>query len=387
MNKKVKPIFFLFIFLFGLFILNGCTKKEVIKERHTPTITTYEVTDVKETSASCSGEIFSDGNMPVKDHGICWSTMPDINFIQDKKSLGGGIGYFQCNIVGLQVDKTYYVWAYVINEAGTWYGNKVEFTTFKGQANLITIPGDNITTSSVQTGGNITYDGGLNIKERGVCWSMNPDPTYYDSKTSEGSGTGLFTSIISGLLANKEYFIRAYAVNDAGIWYGDQQSIFTFGNNIGEQFGGGIIAYIFQPNDPGFVYGETHGFIAPQSDQTFGFWYNGTFSNTGAYRLGLGEGVDNTNDIVLKQGTYSSYAARTCYDFQKDGFDDWWLPTKEELEKLYANKDKIGGFTTNYYWSSSEIDDYNAYTVLFATGFAGPLLKSTSCHVRAIRYF
>jgi uncharacterized repeat protein (TIGR02059 family) len=88
---------------------------------------------------------------------------------------------------------------------------------------------NNITATSASCGGNITSDGGASVIERGVCWSLNADPTTSDSKTVDGNGTGQFTSNITGLIAGSSYHARAYATNAAGTAYGADLSFATSG--------------------------------------------------------------------------------------------------------------------------------------------------------------
>ncbi len=78
-----------------------------------------------------------------------------------------------------------------------------------------------ITASSALTGGNITSDGGATITARGVCWSTNANPTINDHTTTDGTGTGRFSSTITGLIADTTYHVRAYATNSAGTVYGN----------------------------------------------------------------------------------------------------------------------------------------------------------------------
>jgi len=62
-----------------------------------------------------------------------------------------------------------------------------------------------ITGSSAQCGGNIISDGGATVTARGVCWSTGQNPTVSDSKTTNGTGAGSFTSDITGLTASTTY--------------------------------------------------------------------------------------------------------------------------------------------------------------------------------------
>ncbi len=84
-----------------------------------------------------------------------------------------------------------------------------------------------ITYYSAVSGGNVTNSGGLGVTARGVCWSTSQYPTINSSHTSNGSGTGSFSSSITDLSPNTTYYVRAYATNSAGTAYGSQVSFTT----------------------------------------------------------------------------------------------------------------------------------------------------------------
>ncbi|PRY90834.1 FISUMP domain-containing protein [Mongoliibacter ruber] len=84
-----------------------------------------------------------------------------------------------------------------------------------------------ITQITAMTGGFITDDGGSNVIARGVCWSTDQNPTIDDNKTEDGIGVGSFTSQISGLEPNTKYYVRAYAINNAGTGYSSVMSFTT----------------------------------------------------------------------------------------------------------------------------------------------------------------
>ena len=91
-----------------------------------------------------------------------------------------------------------------------------------GLPEVTTLPISNVTTTGASSGGRVKSDVGASITARGVCWSTVTNPTIADAKTSDGTGAGPFTSSIEGLSINKVYYLRAYAINDAGTAYGDQ---------------------------------------------------------------------------------------------------------------------------------------------------------------------
>jgi len=84
-----------------------------------------------------------------------------------------------------------------------------------------------ITANSAISGGNVTSDGGVEVTARGVCWATSANPTVSDAKTTDGTGTGSFTSTIAGLTAETTYYVRAYATNSAGTAYGDEVTFTT----------------------------------------------------------------------------------------------------------------------------------------------------------------
>lgn len=102
--------------------------------------------------------------------------------------------------------------------------------TNSGLPVLTTIAITNITHESASSGGTITSDGGNSILQKGICWSTNPAPdTNRTTKTKDGTGSGNFSSQLTGLVAGTKYYVRAYAFNSKGLAYGNEVS-FTAGN-------------------------------------------------------------------------------------------------------------------------------------------------------------
>jgi hypothetical protein len=95
-----------------------------------------------------------------------------------------------------------------------------------------TTTASSITETTASGGGNVISDGGATVTTRGVCWSISINPTVTNSHTTDGSGTGSFTSSISGLVAGTNYYVRAYATNSVGTAYGNQVTFATIEDEL-----------------------------------------------------------------------------------------------------------------------------------------------------------
>lgn len=195
-----------------------------------PSVITNEITEISQNNAVGGGEVISDGGGSVSARGICWGTNTNPTLSNTHTQDGEGIGEFISNLNTLVQNTTYYVRAYATNNEGTAYGNQVSFNTL-ADPELPTVTTDaatNITQTTANSGGNVTSDGGADVTARGVCWSStNNYPEINDPHTSNGTGTGTFTSLLTDLTPNTLYYVRAYATNNVGVTYGNTQSFMT----------------------------------------------------------------------------------------------------------------------------------------------------------------
>ncbi len=165
---------------------------------------------------------------------------------------------------------------------------------------------------------------------------------------------------------------------------------------IGDAYGGGVIAYILQSGDPGYSATVEHGLIAATGDQDGGtgiVWalagYAGGLVPGGTSR-GIGTGARNTTNIIAQNGAGVTYAAGLARAYTGGGYGDWYLPSQDELNKLYINRLAIGGFAVGEgvrYWSSSESQRGHALAQSFESGDLWSGLKDSSYRVRAVRSF
>jgi uncharacterized protein (TIGR02145 family) len=218
MNCKIKIPRIPVLFLISLpFLIASCKKSSI------PEVLTESVNRIQQTDAYSGGQLTSDGGANVSALGVCWSTSADPT-ISDNKTLDTlALGLFTSHITGLTPKTMYYVKAYATNSEGTGYGDQFSFTTNDlALPTLLTSGIKSLTITSAASGGDISSDGGIPVTDRGVCWNTTGSPTIADSFTSDGSGSGIFKSTMTGLTLNETYHVRAYATNSLGTAYGNE---------------------------------------------------------------------------------------------------------------------------------------------------------------------
>lgn len=218
-----------------------------------PVLTTAAISVITGISATGGGNVTVAGGAEVTVRGVVFGINSAPTVADSKTTDDMGTGEFVSAMTSLKGNTTYYVRAYATNSAGTGYGPEVSFKTLVALPTVTTTAVTNITVDGATSGGDITDNGGDPILSRGICWSTSADPTITDSKTSDGTAVGVFTSTLTDLVLGMTYHVRAYATNSAGIAYGSDVQFATYPTAlfmIGDGVGGWTWADLDLPMIP-----------------------------------------------------------------------------------------------------------------------------------------
>ena len=193
-----------------------------------PIVITDSASEVSYTSAAIGGNIISNGGNEITECGIVYNltSVPTINNI--KIPLQDVSNRYTLSINNLADGTMYYVRSYGINNNGISYGQEINFVTKSYSVPSVeTITATDIAYTSADVGGKIISTGGLDIKECGVVYSTNVNPTIHDMKEIVYGNTESFLISLTNLTQGKTYYVRAYAINEKGIGYGEQVALTT----------------------------------------------------------------------------------------------------------------------------------------------------------------
>ncbi len=211
----------------------GEQKSFVTKAANAFTLTTNIITNVINTSAKSGGVISNENSEIIISCGVCWNTLENPTIFNSLTIENVQTGSFNSYITDLQPNTTYYVRAYITGVEITTYGEQFSFTTTNASlATILTLGITDFTDTSATCSAEIPNEGGGNVTTSGVCWSTSVNTTLINNYTTDGSNSGVFYSEMTDLIENTTYYVRAYAVNEAGISYGEQVEFFFYGNEI-----------------------------------------------------------------------------------------------------------------------------------------------------------
>ena len=370
--------------------------------------------NIAEGTASLSGTIVSEGDLPYTERGFVYSTVHNPT-IDDTKIVasGSGLGDFNSKVSELEEGKIYYVRAFVTNSKGVTYGNEVTLDFQPIKPIVITNP---ISTKSIAQGtatisGSISNIGDPAYIKKGFVYAKTHYPTIDDATIIEvsGNGVGDFTYSLTELEIGSIYYVRSFATTKNETIYGSEvildfnailPEVETMSVSLTSKTKAYFIAQILTSGDPvyterGFIYGTMQN---PTIDDTsvskvvasnttsnqfekevvninfaHGKYYVRAYAKSSA-------GVVYGKIITMQDPEYADYLAlptfiysgRTyhvypdmgalayytaisaCEALTYAGYDDWYLPNESELNAMYINKIEIGGFSSSFYWSSTE---------------------------------
>lgn len=354
------------------------------------------------------------GNVSVRSSNSCGNSAytdlaVNVGFMDDPGTINGDT-YIDCNATGETYSITAitgasnYVWSVPSDATITGGQGTTSITVDFGEGNgNVGVYAENacmtgaVTTLFINTTppqpGSITGDIDVCYEESGVVYSIAsvPGATSYhwtvpaDASITSGQGTTSITvdfgTTSGNVSVRAENSCHQSAYRDLAVNVGIQ---------IGCYYAGGVVFYVDGSGE--------HGLVCDVNDLPGTYWWGCRgYTISGADGTAIGTGAQNTIDIVSGCAD-PSFAAKACSELSLNSYDDWFLPSSDELMLMYTYRNTInttallnGGtiFTTNAYWSSSEYNNstLDAISIHFNFGFVDIRVKSDSYRVRAVRAF
>lgn len=198
---------------------------EIVTQDGIPGVVTKGVSDIHSITANAEGRVTKDGGADLIRYGICYGTDPNPT-VNDKIVRGKGRWSLNLILSELTQFTKYYYRAFAINRFATVYGEINEFET-TGPPTVVTGDNGRIMVSSIAFDIDVTDNGGHEVADAGIVYSMLKNPTLDNNHFSFGKGDGLFSGVVENLDPGTKYFMRAYAQNSEGVSYGEEIILFT----------------------------------------------------------------------------------------------------------------------------------------------------------------
>lgn len=392
-------------------------------DKHLAKLNVAEVTNITAATAKFNGEITDNGFPAYTERGFVYAQepMPTVDNTLERISVSiTSEPTFSSLVKGLELGKQYYVRAYAVNAEGTAYSaNQVQFTT---QAIPPRIEMDRISNVDIAKGTAIFHAtvadaGEPPYSEKGFVYSAASSvPTIYDKKAiAIGDHTGGYDAKIEGLESNRQYHVRAYAKNEAGVVYSSNALSFSTDEVLpvvktdaatdedrehNSVVLHGTIVDAGKPSyaERGFVYSSIYEsptiyddkiVVAGSGNTSFEYRSTALSSDKSYYVRAYATNSKGTaygetirifaKDVIvlptanlmiqsadIGQNNWSSINSM-CENSTYEGYTDWRLPDKDELMMLYTQKDFIGGFNTQYDSTYQQKDTYWSNTTGFSS--------------------
>jgi uncharacterized protein (TIGR02145 family) len=340
-----------------MFVLNSCDSEQANTQLNL-NITTTPVNHVTSTTAISGAKFNYNQTQNIVAIGVCWSSVHIPRIYDDKTNQSIKSGNYTSSITGLKPYTTYYLRAYATNGESVYYGNLVQFKTSDPNFPVVTTSTVRyIGFYSAQASGDIISYGQYNITSKGICWSLNNNPTISDNKIDAGGDSMSFNINITNLTPDTKYYIRAYATNLTGTGYSEVRTFRTkwYMNDID----GNTYSTISIGNQIWMAANlKTTHFCNGDSIPNVRDNYQWTNSYTPAF-------CDYENNSSYSNDIYGHlYNVYVLKDSRKLCPSGWHVPADSEWTKLI---DSIGGPTNGYklkitgttYWNSPNGDATN----------------------------
>jgi uncharacterized protein (TIGR02145 family) len=351
-----------------------------------PSVRTNAATIASNYQVLISGVVLTDGGANLTRKGFVRSTDPAFA-TADTVVVAGGIGLYVSDTIAPSFNTTYYYKAFAENQVGQAFGYVSSYylpdTSAATSSSVVTLDSiSNVGTQSATLYGEVVSANGA-VVERGFVLDTLPQPTTDDILVSGGTQLGTFNEVKNGLTSNgKTYYVRSYLLTSNDTTYSNQLSFTTGASSsflsVGQTYQGGIIFYLADGGQSGLI-------VTAANIGTAQYGCSGTeISSTSK---GLWSGKQNT-DAIMASCNVSNNAAALCANLVHQGYDDWYLPSWDEViamrQNLYANG--IGGFQMHgSIWTSSEVSSDLA--LAYDWSCLSYLGKSYTLGVRAVRAF
>ena len=198
----------------------------IFKDDQLPLVFTGEPVDITTNSAVIAGKVVAK-SADIIDRGFYWGKDSAPYENGDQISMGSGYGNFYFTLEDLELNTTYYVVAYAVNDNGIAFGEIRSFITQAELPVVKTAEATDVTARDATIAGKVVYNGGADIIEQGWYLSTLPDPLGASEPIIDETGETTFSKVVTNLEPNTNYFIVAFARNIQGIGYGNIESFTT----------------------------------------------------------------------------------------------------------------------------------------------------------------
>lgn len=326
-------------------------------------------------------------------NGICVSTAPNPNITHSCVTAPLPSGRVQITVSGLESGRNYYARPFLTTPYETLYGNQVQLKTDDlyqvrvTSSDLISFarPARSAVLRGIVTG--TTAEGSL---RRGFVWG-GTDPIRQPESTVEIPDGRPFQLPLTNLQFGVEYYFRAFAITENGTVFGETITFVFPPYEIGDIGpAGGIIFFYDAQNRHPFTFLEAApaGWGGLSDDLRAEFPCYNRFLDVTEYRIGAGPG--NLRRLNERCTNQTNNIAKLVADLNIEGYADWYIPTRAELEIMLENlynKGNAARLSNEFYWSATEQDAGAAWGIFMGTGNHRLLPKWMQERVRPIRAF